>query len=93
MVEVSRSALVRAATGAALAAAVILPLTLPTQAKAWWVAPYGVYVAPPVVVAPPVYAPPPVAYAAPAYPYAYASPVWIAPRWYGGRWWPGYWRR
>jgi len=96
MLNLSRSSLIRLTAGAALAAAIVLPLTLPTTANAWWRPGFGVVVGlpAPVYVAPPVYAPPPVAYyAPPAYGYYTAAvPFWVAPRWFGGRWWPGHWR-
>jgi hypothetical protein len=91
----SRSTLLRGAGAFALAAAVVLPLTVPSTAHAWWRGGWGwgggIYIAPPVVVAPaPVYAPPPAYYAPPA---AYYAPgmVWFGPGWVGGAWVPGHW--
>ncbi len=98
MIKFSRSWLLRVVGGATLAAAAVLPLTLPTPAHAWWIGPgFGVVipVPAPVVVAPPpvVYAPPPVAYAPP--PVAYAAPpvVYARPVWYPGYWRGPYWIR
>jgi hypothetical protein len=97
MFQTSRPALFRAAGAIALAAATVLPLTVPSTAHAWWRGGWGwgwgpgVYIAPPVIVAPaPVYVAPPVAYAAP--PVAYApGAVWIGPGWVGGVWVRGHW--
>lgn len=93
----TRSLLLRAAGAAALTAAVVLPLTIPSTAHAWWRYGWGwgpgVYIAPPaVVVAPPVY-PAPV-YAAPVYPaYPAYSPgmIWFPGVWVGGVWHGGHW--
>jgi hypothetical protein len=81
-----RSTLWRAAGAAVLAAAVVLPLTLPSTAHAWyWRGGWGVrYYVAPVVVAPPVYVAPPVVVVRPAYvppPVVYVapSPVLVAP--------------
>ena len=90
----TRSALLRTAGVAMLAAAAVLPLTLSSPARAWWQA--GIWVPAPVVVAPPpvVYAPPPVVYAPPPV-VAYAAPapgmIWIVPHWAGGYWVRGHW--
>ena len=63
---------------------------VPGSAKAWWVRPGVVVVAPPpVYVAPPVYYAPPVVYA-PGYPVG--PRVWIAPHWQDGYWVRGRWR-
>lgn len=99
MSVISRSALLRMAGIAALTAAAVLPVTVPSPAHAWWRAGWGwgpgIYVAPPIVVAPPVYAAP--VYAAPAYApgpvYAAPAPgmIWVAPAWIGGVWVGGHW--
>ena len=80
----------RVLAGAALCAAVALPVLTPSPAEAWWGPGWhagwgwrgGVAIGlPPVVVGAPVYAPPPAYYPyAPAY--AYAPPYW--------RWVPAY---
>jgi hypothetical protein len=87
-----RSALPRVLGAAALTAAVALPLTVPTQAHAWWRPGFGVYL-PPIVVAPApaYYPPPPVVYAPPVV--VAGGPIWIGPHWYHGYWMHGYWRR
>jgi hypothetical protein len=94
----SRSNLLRGAGAVALASAVVLPLTVPSTAHAWWRAGWGwgpgIYVAPPVVVAPPVYAAPAPYYApAPVYAGPAYAPgmVWVAPGWVGGVWVGGHW--
>ncbi len=86
-----RSTLWRVAGAAALAAAVLVPLTAPTPAHAWWRAggwggwAPGFYVAPAPVYVAPVYIPPP----APVY--VAPSPVWVGPVWVGGGYVPGHW--
>ncbi len=70
----------RLAAGAALCAAVLLPVMTPKSAEAWWGPGWGWHggigiALPPVVVGAPVYAPAPYYYSyAPAY--AYAPPYW-----------------
>ena len=63
---------------AALAAASVASLTLPSPAQAWWRG--GVFIGlPPVIVGPPViYAPPPVYYGPPPFYYA-PPPGYVAP--------------
>ncbi|MBV9782206.1 MAG: hypothetical protein JO264_00145 [Acidisphaera sp.] len=87
-----RSARFRLLKGAAVAAALLLPLTISSHANAWWRGGVWIGVAPaPYYYAPqPVYvAPPPVVYA----PYPAPGPrVWVRPFWNGWRWVPGHWR-
>jgi len=97
MISSARSVLCRAVVPAGIALAAALPLTLPSQAHAWWRG--GVWIGvPPVVVGPPAYyAPPPVVYAPPVYGprygYGYGPRrAWIPGHWSrAGYWVPGHW--
>ena len=93
MISSVRSVLRRAVVAAAIAVSAALPLTLPSQAHAWWRG--GVWIGlPPVVVGPPAYyARPPVVYAPPARAYGYWYPhrAWIPGHWRYGYWVPGHW--
>ena len=96
MFTISRSSLLRGVGALAFAAAVALPLTIPSTAHAWWRGGWGwgggVYIAPPAYYAPPpaYYAPPPAYYAPP--PVAYApGMIWFGPHWDGGYWVRGHW--
>lgn len=96
-----RSSLLRSLGALGIAAAVAVPLCLPSPAHAWWAPGWGWYpgwgwrggvvvgVAPPPVVV----APPAVVVGPPVYAPAYPPPgrVWVRGHWNGPYWVPGHW--